>query len=354
MPNFAVLKSMQIIISCGGGGTRLWPVSTEEHPKQLIPLLDDESLMLKTYNRIRKSFSPDQIWVTVNKAHLELVKTILPKEFNLSHIITEPVKRDTFAAISITAAIIASKTSKEEPLIFIPSDDWIEDETDILKVNEGLVSIGKSLENKEYDCVTVGIKPKSASTQLGYLELDSSEIKFGDIKMVKSFKEKPYKDLANQYFESGNYLWHKHNPSLTYTSLIRNIKIYYPELITILDKVYSSGSTSISDFEAFPKLSIDYAILEKAEKIGVLPLDVNWNDVGTWDTVFSLLPELDQKQQIQVDGENNKVKLDDKELKIAFVGVSNLLVVQSPDGLLIIDPRHPGGVKTAAEHFGKL
>jgi mannose-1-phosphate guanylyltransferase len=343
---------MQIIISCGGGGTRLWPVSTESNPKQLVPLLDDESLMLKTYNRLRRKFQPDQIWVTVNEKHLQIVKNILPEEFHSNHIIAEPIKRDTFAAISLTTAIIASQTSADEPLIFVPSDDWIEKTEDADKLNSALSKMGESLAHKDYDVLTIGIKPGFPSTQLGYLETDlHSDIM--EVIPVKSFKEKPDQKTADQYFKNNNFYWHKHNPSLTYNSLKNNISTFWPELLDILESVYLKKECQISDFEAFPKLSIDYAILEKSQRIGMVPLDINWDDVGTWEVVFNYLPKLDGENSIELKGDGNKVKLENPNLKVAFVGVSNLLVVQTKDGLLILDPKHSGEVKNVAEHFNK-
>ena len=345
---------MQIIISCGGGGTRLWPVSTDKHPKQLIPLLDDQSLMLKTYNRVRQTFSPQQIWVTVNYNHLDLVKSILPAEFNQDQIIVEPVKKDTFAAITLASAIIASKTSQDEPLVFIPSDDWIEDENDIKVLNQALHSIGQSLEEKQFDFITVGIKPHAPSTQFGYLEIDSMEgekIENGIITAVKSFKEKPDEDIAIQYLQAGNYFWHKHNPSLTYSSLLKNMQKHWPQLVPVLQDVYNKQGFDLSHFDLFPKLSLDYAILDKADKIGMVPLDIKWSDVGTWDTVYGYLNNLDNENQIEIDGENNKVKLENSNLKVAFVGVSNLLVVQTESGLLILDPSKSAEVKNVSAHF---
>lgn len=344
---------MQIIISCGGGGTRLWPVSTDQLPKQLIPLLDDESLMLKTYKRIRRLFSAEQIWVTVNQQHTELIKSILPNEFIPSHIIAEPIKRDTFAAISLASAIIAKETSVDEPLIFIPSDDWIEDEVDINKLNKALITIGENLAAKKFEVITIGIKPNSPSTQFGYLETELKEAAVGTVVSVKSFKEKPGLEIAQQYLESGQFYWHKHNPSLTFSSLIVNIKQHWPELLPIIHNVYKNGTFSLSDFESFPKLSLDYAILEKSKSIGVIALDIKWDDLGTWETVFNYLPNLDGVNNLQLLGDGNKAKLNNPNLKVAFVGVSNLLVVETNDGLLILDPKKSGEVKNVAEHFNK-
>jgi mannose-1-phosphate guanylyltransferase/mannose-6-phosphate isomerase len=344
---------MQIIISCGGGGTRLWPVSTDQLPKQLIPLLDDESLMLKTYKRIRRNFSAEQIWVTVNEKHLQTVKDILPEEFNSNHIIAEPVKRDTFAAISLASAIIAKETSIDEPLIFIPSDDWIENEDDINKLNKALIKIGENLADKKFEVITVGIKPSSPSTQFGYLEVSGNAVTEGNVIPVKSFKEKPSLEVAEEYLNSGQFYWHKHNPSLTFNSLIQNIQQHWPELLQTIQNVYNNGEFSLSDFEAFPKLSLDYAILEKSKNIGMIALDISWDDLGTWETVYNYLSKLDGNNNIELLGDGNKVKLEDPNLKVAFVGVSNLLVVQTKDGLLILDPKYSGEVKNVAEHFNK-
>ncbi|GAB4149718.1 MAG: mannose-1-phosphate guanylyltransferase [Patescibacteria group bacterium] len=348
---------MQIVISCGGGGTRLWPLSNQQTPKQFAPILDGESLLAKTYRRLTKKFNSSQIWVTTNQLYRDLVIDILPEDFDSSHVLTEPEKRDTFAAIAAGAAVVAKHTSRQEPLIFLPCDDWLPYESDEDKFNDSLLLIEQALNSDNFDFVTVGIKPAYPNPQLGHLEIDSelSHTAYQEVVPVKSFKEKPDMITAVRFAESGNYFWHKHNPSFTFDSLVRNLKLHMQEAVEVVEKIYTDGEIDPVTYGQLPKTSIDYAMLEKAERIGMIAMDIVWEDIGNWEVVNKYLPGLDTNvKQFEIMGQGNKVKLSDSSRKVAFVGVSNLMLIESPEGILVIDPRYNSETKKVAEYFENL
>jgi mannose-1-phosphate guanylyltransferase len=349
---------MQIIISCGGGGTRLWPLSTKATPKQFVPILDNESLLTKTYKRLVRKFSPQDIWVITNVAYKGLIRDLLPKDVPDTHILTEPEKRDTFPAIVSAAAVVAHHTSQDEPLIFVPCDDWMK-EDDENEFNEALEKISQSLASGEFDFITVGIKPTFPNPQYGHIEIDPSQREASEVKVVpvRSFKEKPDLETATKFNAAGNYFWHKHNPSFTYRSLITELQRLMPEYLELVTDTYVSGSIDPANFVKLPKIAIDYAILEKVERIGAIVMRINWDDVGSWETVEKYLPTLESldhnPKQIELAGSGNKVRLHNPERKVAFVGVSNLLLVESADGILIIDPKYSAETKKVSEYFEK-
>lgn len=344
---------MQIIISAGGGGTRLWPLSTNSHPKQFIPILDDDSLLEKTYRILSTHFPPEQIWVTTLRDYVDAVKKLLPPTFNRRHILVEPERKDTFAAISAQAAIVSHYTGEAEPLIFVPSDDWIQ-ENEIGLYVRTLQKIGEALVENKFDIITVGIKPTYPSTNYGYIKVAKSDLLqiYEKAVPIISFREKPNEDKAEEFISSGDYLWHKHNPSFTFSKLKHLLQVLDPKSLEILEHFERTGEIVPEQYTKLPKIAFDYAILEQAEKIGVVGMDISWEDIGNWQVVYKNAEGLNQNQ-IEIQGTGNKVKLDNPDKKVAFVGVSNLLLVESDEGLLIIDPKFSPEVKKVAEYFGK-
>jgi len=346
---------MQIIISAGGGGTRLWPLSTNEHPKQFVPILDPNSLFEQMFQILVHNFSPKDIWVTTIPQYQQTVEDFLPSDFPKNHILVEPERRDTFAAICSQAAIVTHHTNDTEPLIFVPADDWLK-ESDIPAFNHALQKIGQGLLEDTFDFITVGITPKYPATNYGYIQIARADIKkcFDSPVSVLRFKEKPDYETAMQYNESGDFLWHKHNPSFTFQKLRKILSKIDPQSLEIFESFRKIGKIDASLYSSLPKIAIDYAIAEKIDSMGVVGMDITWEDIGNWEVVYKHLEDLSSSpNQIQVAGSGNKVKLFDPSKKIAFVGVSGLLIVESEDGLLVIDPKFSPEVKKVAEHFSK-
>lgn len=346
---------MQIIINAGGTGTRLWPFSTSNRPKQFVPLIDEESFLTKTYNRLISFFPKESIWINTNIKFVDQVSDCLPTDFPKDHILTEPQKKDTFAAIISHAAIVSHFTSNSESLLFIHADHLIQ-EQDWLEFNKGLERIAESLKRKEFEIITAAIKPTFPNTMLGYIQIAGDEVSKSFVKPVKvsAFKEKPDLETASEFLESGNYLWNLGYFSLTFDSLLAIMHRLYPELVDPLLAIQSDGKITVENYEKFPKVAVDYAIAEKIESLGVLGMDISWEDVGSWEIAKQYLPALaENKNHIQIGGENNKVKLTNQNRKVAFVGVSDLMLVESEEGILVINPKFSAEVKKVAEYFEK-
>ncbi len=346
---------MQIIINAGGTGTRLWPISTNQKPKQFVPLIDEENFLKKTYNRLVTIFQPEQIWVNTNEKFKLFVEESLPANFPKKNILTEPEKRDNFAAITSHAAVVGHYVGVDEPLVFVHADHLVL-EKDWQQFNQALIQIGNSIELDKFEIVTAGVKPTFANTQLGYIEIEASHKSelFAQVVPVKSFKEKPEIEDAEKFLQSGNYLWNLGYFSFKFSHLLKNIQALYPELVPILEGFRVEGKIQAEDYQKFPKISIDYALIEKISNLGVIGIDIGWEDIGNWAVAKKYLPSLEaNNMHLELQGQNNQVRSVSGK-KVAFIGVSDLLLVESEDSILIINTKHAGEVKKAAEYFESL
>jgi mannose-1-phosphate guanylyltransferase len=345
---------MQIIIVAGGAGTRLWPVSTEKTPKQFTILIGDKCSAEHVFNYISEIIPSENIWFNTAQNYAHFIEEIFPN-FPKNRILFEPERRDTFAAIGSMAAIISGIYGEDEPILFSTADEFMFEDRSIKIFQNALLKIGESLQNKDFNVVTMGIKPSYAATVYGYIEVGSDDTTkcYDQVVSVKQFREKPNQATAEQFVQSGNFLWHKNNPSFTFRALREFLEINDSESLQILLEFQKSGKIIPELYSKLPKISMEFKFMEKADKMGVIGLDFkDWVDVGTWENAFKYLPNLNSDQnQIQVLGDGNKVKLTDPNRKVAFVGVSDLLVVENEEGLLIIDPRFSGEVKKVAGSF---
>lgn len=345
---------MQLVIVAGGAGTRLWPVSTETNPKQFSTLIGDKSSAEHVYKYVSEILPSENIWINTGENYQHFIDEIFPK-FPKNRVLLEPERRDTFAAIGSMAAIISGVYGEDEPILFTTADEFMFEDRSIKIFQNALLKIGESLKNKDYNVITLGIKPSYAATIYGYIEISqgSKDNCFDQVVDVLQYREKPNFATAEQFVQSGNFLWHKNNPSFTFKALREFLEIHDPESLSIFLEFQKSGKIDPELYQKLPKISMEFKFMEKAEKMGVIGLDFkDWVDVGTWENAFKYLPDLDKDQnQIQVLGHGNKVKLDNPKRKVAFVGVSDLLVVENEEGLLIIDPRFSGEVKKVAQGF---
>jgi mannose-1-phosphate guanylyltransferase len=342
---------MQLIINAGGTGTRLWPISTSHTPKQFTDIVGTKTLFRQTYERILPLLNNNNIWVSTNQKFLHFVLKDIPN-FPLDRIILEPSKRDTFAAISSSAAIVAANSNDTETIVNIQSDAFLpaQDESKYL---DGLRQIDVAIQSGQYKFTSIGVKPKFANTGLGYIETAEkpNSVDGGHIVKVLRFTEKPDQNTADQFVASGKYYWHWGTHSFSYRNLLEEIRTKSPESIVALDQLYSTKQMLEESFVNLPKIAFETVITEKIDSLGIVALDVDWDDIGTWETVAKALPMLDSIDQIELDGSNNKVKLENKEIKVAFVGVSNLVLVQTKDGIMVIDPKKANHVKAVSQQF---
>ncbi|MEI6728453.1 MAG: sugar phosphate nucleotidyltransferase [bacterium] len=350
---------MQIVINAGGLGTRLWPLSSNKLPKQFSTLIGDKSLLQTTYYRLLSHFGAENIWVNTNHQFTELVKTQLP-EIPLKNILSEPERRDTFAAVAGHAAVVAGFTSEDENILFVHSDHNIEPLSSVENLVKAFKRIDSSLTANQFPLIIAGIKPTSPSSQFGYIEIgqeNKQESLLNPVK-VQSFKEKPDLATATEFLKSGNYLWNFGTFAFKYSSLVKILEQVSSQSCPILETFRMDKKILPEGFKSLVKNSFDYEVIEKIDNLGVVAVELEtWEDIGNYEVLLKYLDKAadlgsdSKSHQVQISGTGNRIKIQDKTKKIAFVGVSDLLVVETENGLLIINPQKSGEIKKVSEYF---
>jgi mannose-1-phosphate guanylyltransferase len=334
---------MKCVIMAGGKGTRLWPVSRVGKPKQFQCLISDKTMLQETYVRMRKIFEPADIYIATNKEYeSEVEREIL--EFPKENILAEPIGRGTAPSIALAAAVIAAKDDREIMCVF-SADHFIKNPEVLL---DAIQKGGEFLEKNSQYLLTFGVKPSVPETGYGYIEKDGLLKKIGDIEIFKAakFVEKPNYEKAKEYMESGNFFWNSGMFMWSTNTIIEKFKAYVPDDYDRLMKIKNSvknGSYSEVLEKEFPEMdknSIDYAIMENEKNTAVIPLDLEWNDVGSWTALKDALIS-DKKGHLvkgeHIDFESENLLVYGSEKLITTIGVKDLIIVDTPDAILIAD-----------------
>ena len=320
------------IILCGGSGTRLWPESRKNFPKQFIPVLNGKTLFDLTLERLTKIKHTLTPIIITNERYKFLVKDCLDLQNLNAKIILEPIGKNTTAAIYLASKII----DKDENLLIMPSDHYIGDNSNFIR------DINKILKHCDHtNWITFGITPGHASTSYGYIKLKnkSKKTKLFD---VEKFIEKPNKLNANKFFKSKKYLWNSGifigNAKMIKHSIKANAPRISKSCDLVLNNITISNSNNeysfnLKDFTNIPSMSIDKSVIEKSTNILCSHINCKWNDVGSWDRYFECFPEKKGSKVFQIKSKNNYIKSNKK--LIATLGVENLIVVDTNDSILI-------------------
>jgi mannose-1-phosphate guanylyltransferase len=279
-----------VVIMAGGIGSRFWPMSTPECPKQFIDVMGCGKTMIQaTVERFAPLCPMDNFWVVTGAAYVDIVREQLP-DIPAENILAEPCARNTAPCIAYACWKIRTK-DKNANIVVTPSDALVIDAVEFRRV------IARALEftSSGRRIVTVGITPTRPETGYGYIQCEAGSA--GPIRPVASFREKPSLDVARTYLEAGNYLWNAGIFVWNVSTIVESIRSYVPDLAQKMDSMAESfGTPAETDkvAEIFPtceKISIDYAVMEKADYIYTIPGDFGWSDVGTWGSLRTLLPQ---------------------------------------------------------------
>ena len=318
---------MKTLILCGGSGTRLWPLSRTLYPKQFYPLFSGHSLFQQTILR-NQAFS-DEFVIVVNQEQFFMAEDQF-KDLKLTQkatFILEPEGRNTAPAI----ALGAFKLNPQDVMLVVPSDHLIENQVEYKKVVERAL-----LHAQAGSLVTFGIKPTHAETGFGYIQAEGES--------VHSFKEKPDLKTAESYLKSGKHFWNSGMFTFKAESFLMALEQHHPQIYLktkeawIASREHQPHRVPLELMKAIPADSIDYAVMEKTKDIKVVPSDIGWSDLGSFDSLYEALPKDQFKNTVDENhlclGSKNNLIVSSKKL-IATIDVEDLLIVDTPDALLV-------------------
>ncbi|MHC4664832.1 MAG: mannose-1-phosphate guanylyltransferase [Planctomycetota bacterium] len=333
------------VVMAGGAGKRLWPLSREKRPKQVLKLLDGRTLLRHCFERLLLIFDPRNIIVLTNAGYADLVRENLPG-LPFDNVIAEPAVRDTAGAIGLAATVL-SKYDPDAAMAVLTADQIIEPaEVFERAIRDALVCVN---DNPDY-MVTFGIQPTYPSTQLGYIKCASAE-KCPDsdntMYSVEGFKEKPDEKTAREYLKSGQYLWNAGMFVWKVKTILASLAMFLPEAAEPLRRIRQGWDSPnqkqiLEDwFVKLPKISIDYAVMEKAEKVYAIKLDCRWLDMGSFAALADVITS-DENNNVVVAGSSELLDCTDSIVitedhghLIAAVGLKNIVVAHSPDATLV-------------------
>ena len=336
-------RNNHLVIMAGGVGSRFWPMSTVEKPKQFIDVLGvGKSLLQLTVERFGDICKAENVWVVTNKAYVNLVKEQLP-ELPDGNILCEPCRRNTAPCIAYVSWKIKSKDPKAN-IVVTPSDHIVTNTEEFRRVIKSCLNFTMDSDA----IVTLGMKPTRPETGYGYIQADltSSSLRNKEIFRVYSFREKPDLDTAKQYISKNNYFWNAGIFIWNVSTIVNAFRVYQPAISKVFEgmlPIYGTDKEQLMIDEKFPEcksISVDYAIMEKAEEIFVCPADFGWSDLGTWGSLLvntkkDLYGNSCIGNEIDVFETSNCIIHTTQEKKVIVQGLDGYIVAENDNTLLI-------------------
>lgn len=341
------------IIMAGGGGTRFWPLSRQEEPKQLLNLSGNDLMINETIDRISQVVELENMFIVTNVTQVPKMKMATADRLKENHILAEPSARNTSACIGYAAMEIVKKYG-DGIMCISPADHFIKDTEEFTHVLKEAITVVE----KEDKLLTIGIHPTYPATGYGYIRFESNEDSIA--KTVVEFKEKPDIETAKNYVASGKYLWNSGMFIWKASTILEKFEKLLPEVYACLCEIGEAMNTPMEKevinavYSTIPQISIDYGIMEKSDDVLVIPADFGWNDVGSWENMNVLYPEDENGNiivgnQINIDTKNT-ISYAQKRL-ITTVGVENLIIVETEDAILVCDRNRAQDVKLIVDEL---
>lgn len=357
------MKLIPVIMS-GGVGSRLWPASRATHPKPFMALPDGETLLLKTFRRAAALDGVAEVMTVTNRELFFKTEDEYRRvsDSNIAQsFILEPFGRNTAAAVAAAALQLQELHGADAQMLVLAADHLIQHESAFAEA----VSSAQKLAAGGW-LVTFGIRPEYPETGFGYIEADQASPLIAGYKVAR-FVEKPDKQTATAYLAAGNYLWNSGMFCFSVGTLLAELDTYAPEVLSAVKRVLDSSRitqahkhlavTLDSDsFADVPDISIDYALLERSSRVATVPCDIGWSDIGSWNAMSELTPEDEQGNRFEGEvlvysSANNYVQ--SPERLVALVGVQDLIVVDTPDAVLVAHKDHAQDVKHIVSQLKK-
>lgn len=324
-------SALKIVILAGGAGTRLWPMSTEAKPKQFQRLVSDRTMIQETFDRVN-FVEPQNIYVSTNEKYVDLVKEQLP-EIPEANIIAEPSRQDSGPCMGLAAALIA-KTDPQAVIAMVSSDHLVQDVKEFqhkLKVSAAIAARDRTLN-------IIEVKAKTPNVNLGYVRIGRQLGSEDGVEIYefKEFKEKPNLETAKQFVASYSYLWNTGYYVWRADVILEAFKQHLPQTHAALMAIQAGGDIRTL-YPQCDKISVDYGIMEKVDpsQVRIIPADLGWNDIGTWDSLHEELTDGPKDNLIkgEVDALNCEgcILYNETTRPLAVFGLKNMIVVQTED-----------------------
>ncbi|MBS3742366.1 MAG: mannose-1-phosphate guanylyltransferase [Candidatus Cloacimonetes bacterium] len=350
---------MIALIMAGGIGTRFWPLSTPQNPKQFLNILGENSMIQETVNRILPIIDYKDIYIVTNIEQKELVQEHLPK-LPEENIIAEPYGRNTAPCIGLSAFLLSQKYGDDETMLVLAADHYIGKENlfrEIVQFSSKFVQQNKNL-------LTFGIEPTYPATGYGYIEFGNKINKESfTVFEVKKFKEKPDLKTAKKFIKAGHFAWNSGMFMWRLDSIVKAIQKHMPRLYKNLKEInryWNKDFDKVSEiYENLQKVPVDIGIMEKADNAAVIPVDIDWNDIGSWEALDEMKQNRDRHNNfldgkiLTIDAKNNYILSTDKKKPIALIGVEDSIVVETNSGLLVCKKNRSQDVKKIVQELKK-